>query len=184
MNAPSFDHVRPAPSRDPAITQALSAALRTLSAADNENAKLLAVRNFAEAVAPFGRAADEAVLVLRTAATVSHGITLETVQALIEQGLGIAQMRRSRPPPLHDGVPTAPTTVEALMYGLRRGLSCLGDPGNRDRLRRCDAGAMTEIAKRLLDRKWPEDDRAHAGARTEGRADLEPVQALHAAHSG
>jgi hypothetical protein len=142
---------------DPAITQALSAALRTLSAADNENAKLLAVRNFAEAVAPFGRAADEAVLVLRTAATVSHGITLETVQALIEQGLGIAQMRRSRPPPLHDGVPTAPTTVEALMYGLRRGLSCLGDPGNRDRLRRCDAGAMTEIAKRLLDRKWPED---------------------------
>jgi hypothetical protein len=120
------------------------------------------VRNFAEAVAPFGPAADEAVLVLRTAATVSHGITLETVQALIEQALGvplgIAHVRRSRPPPPPEGAPTAPSTVEALMYGLRRGLSCLGDPGNLDRLRRCDPDAMTEIAKRLLDLKWSEDD--------------------------
>jgi hypothetical protein len=158
MNAPSVDTVRSAPSRDPVITRALGAALKALDSADNDNAKLLAVRNFAEAVAPFGRAADEAVLALRTAATVSHGIALETVQALIEQGLGIAQMRRSRPPPLREGMATATSTVEALMYGLRRGLSCLGDPGNRDRLRRCDADAMGEIARRLLDRKWPKED--------------------------
>jgi hypothetical protein len=156
MNAPFVDRARPAPSRDPAINRVLGDALRVLRGADNENAKLLAVRNFAEAMAPFGRAADEAVLVLRTAATVSHGIALETVQALIEQGLEIAQSRRSRPP-LPAGAPTASSTIEAMMYGLRRGLSCLEDPGNRDRLRRCDTAAMTEIAGRLTALKWPDE---------------------------
>jgi hypothetical protein len=151
MNAPSFDHVRPAPSRDPAITQALGAALKALSGADNENAKLLAVRNFAEGVAPFGRAADEAVLVLRTAASLSHGIPLETVQAVIEQGLGIAQMRRSMPPPLPDGAPTAPSTVEAIMFMLRRGRLDA-------RLARCDDAAMREIAARLTGLGWPDED--------------------------
>lgn len=47
---------------------------------------------------------------------------------------------------------TPASTIEALMYALRRGLSCLADPGNRDRLRRCDAAAMREIAVRL--RGW------------------------------
>jgi hypothetical protein len=53
---------------------------------------------------------------------------------------------------------TPSTTVQALMYGLRRGLSCLEDPGNRDRLRRCDAPAMKEIAGRLLRCNWQIDD--------------------------
>jgi hypothetical protein len=62
---------------------------------------------------------------------------------------------------------TPKSTVEALMYALRRGLSCLSDPGNRDRLRRCDSAAIKEVAARLLswnDRtagrqpNWPPDD--------------------------
>jgi hypothetical protein len=53
------------------------------------------------------------------------------------------------------------------MFALRRGLSCLGDPGNRDRLRRCNAAAMREIAARLLNLKgrsarsttdWPKEE--------------------------
>jgi hypothetical protein len=53
--------------------------------------------------------------------------------------------------------PTPPTTIEALMFGLRRGLACLEDPGNRDRLRRCDIAAMTEIAGRLTALGWPDE---------------------------
>jgi hypothetical protein len=47
---------------------------------------------------------------------------------------------------------TPATTVEALMYVLRRGLSCLDDPANRARLRSCDDAAMKEIVARL--RTW------------------------------
>jgi hypothetical protein len=47
---------------------------------------------------------------------------------------------------------TPATTVEALMFGLRRGLSCLADPGNCDRLQRCDPDAIKQIAARL--RSW------------------------------
>jgi hypothetical protein len=54
--------------------------------------------------------------------------------------------------------PTPPTTIEALMFGLRRGLSCLGDSGNCDRLRRCDEGAIRQIATRLLAIGWLEDE--------------------------
>jgi hypothetical protein len=46
-------------------------------------------------------------------------------------------------------LPTPSTTVEALMYVLRRGLSCLDDPANRARLRSCDDAAMKEIVSRL-----------------------------------
>jgi hypothetical protein len=53
---------------------------------------------------------------------------------------------------------TATSTVEALMFGLRRGMSCLEEPGNHDRLRRCDATAMKQITARLLGRGWPEDE--------------------------
>jgi hypothetical protein len=53
---------------------------------------------------------------------------------------------------------TPPTTVEALMFGLRRGLSCLEDIGNRDRLRRCNDDAIRQIATRLLAVGWAEDD--------------------------
>jgi hypothetical protein len=48
--------------------------------------------------------------------------------------------------------PTPQATIEALMFGLRRGLSCLEDPGNRDRLRRCDAAAVEQFVPRL--RSW------------------------------
>jgi hypothetical protein len=44
------------------------------------------------------------------------------------------------------------------MFGLRRGMSCLEDSGNHNRLRRCDADAMKQITARLLGRGWPEDD--------------------------
>lgn len=47
---------------------------------------------------------------------------------------------------------TPASTVEALMYALRRGLSCLDDPANRARLRSCDEPAMKEIVARL--RSW------------------------------
>ena len=53
---------------------------------------------------------------------------------------------------------TPQSTVEALMYALRRGMSCLEDQGNRDRLRRCDADAMEQIAKRLPRFGWDDDD--------------------------
>jgi hypothetical protein len=47
---------------------------------------------------------------------------------------------------------TPGSTVEALMWLLReRGLSCLDDAKNRDRLRCCDVAAMKEISARLLD---------------------------------
>jgi hypothetical protein len=46
---------------------------------------------------------------------------------------------------------TPGSTVEALMWLLReRGLSCLNDVKNRDRLRRCDASAIKEMSGRLL----------------------------------
>lgn len=46
---------------------------------------------------------------------------------------------------------TAESTVETLMFALRRGLGCFDDQGNRVRLRNCDADAMERIAARLLD---------------------------------
>ena len=47
---------------------------------------------------------------------------------------------------------TPAATVEAMMFSLRSGLSCLADAGNRDRLRRCDDAAMKENVSRL--RSW------------------------------
>jgi hypothetical protein len=47
---------------------------------------------------------------------------------------------------------TPASTIEALLYALRRGLSCLDDPANRDRLRSCDDAAMKEVVTRL--RSW------------------------------
>jgi hypothetical protein len=46
---------------------------------------------------------------------------------------------------------TLKVTIEAIMYGLRRGLSCLDDPNNKARLRDCDDAAMKEITARLRD---------------------------------
>ncbi len=47
---------------------------------------------------------------------------------------------------------TPASTIEALLYALRCGLSCLDDPANRARLRSCDDAAMKEIVTRL--RGW------------------------------
>lgn len=48
---------------------------------------------------------------------------------------------------------TPASTIDALLYGLRRGLSCLSDPGNRERLSRCDEAAIRKIATELM--TWP-----------------------------
>jgi hypothetical protein len=45
---------------------------------------------------------------------------------------------------------TAAGTIEALLYELRNGLSCLDDEGAVNRLRRCDGAAICTIAAELL----------------------------------
>jgi hypothetical protein len=45
---------------------------------------------------------------------------------------------------------TAASTIAALLYELRSGLSCLSDEGARNRLRCCDEAAMRTIAAELL----------------------------------
>jgi hypothetical protein len=52
---------------------------------------------------------------------------------------------------------TAASTIEALLYELRKGLSCLADFGARARLRSCDRAAMREIAEELL--SWESKNR-------------------------
>jgi hypothetical protein len=47
---------------------------------------------------------------------------------------------------------TPPTTIEAMMFSLRRGAACLNDTATRERLGRCDAAAIEQIAIRL--RTW------------------------------
>jgi hypothetical protein len=62
---------------------------------------------------------------------------------------------------------TAASTIEALLFELRSGLSCLSGWGARDRLMRCDAAAIQHIAAQLLTWKdknkpwlppWSKDD--------------------------
>ena len=53
---------------------------------------------------------------------------------------------------------TAQSTVDAVMFALRRGFACFDDPGNLDRLRRCDVDAMEQIAARLIALGWQDDD--------------------------
>lgn len=47
---------------------------------------------------------------------------------------------------------TARSTVDALLYALRRGLKCLDDPDNMRRLGDCDNVAMTFVVGEL--RQW------------------------------
>jgi hypothetical protein len=72
---------------------------------------------------------------------------------------------------------TATSTVEALLYELPSGLSCLSDEGARNRLRSCDQAAIRTIAAELLSWKsknkpwlppWSEDDVAKLLAVKEG----------------
>jgi hypothetical protein len=146
---------------DPAFAgpRELETAIRNLRAADNPFGQLLAVRNGAKALAMSGRAADDAVDRLRGIAVSLHSLKPSDVAAAINQGGEMARVARQPPPMLPSaGGGTPSTTIEALMYGLRRGLSCLDDPGNRDRLRCCDGAAMREIVQRLIDRGWPDPD--------------------------
>jgi hypothetical protein len=92
---------------------------------------------------------------------VKSGLVAEYGQDLIQTLMAAALRQYPRaaiiaePREITETRPTATpwSTVEALLYGLRRGLSCLDDPSNRDRLARCDAAAMKEISARLLDMK-------------------------------
>ena len=54
--------------------------------------------------------------------------------------------RQEKPP--RRGAPDS--TIEALLYELRSGLSCLSDSGARQRLRSCDEAAIQYIAAELL----------------------------------
>jgi hypothetical protein len=57
-------------------------------------------------------------------------------------------------PPQATRTGTPQSTVEALMWGLRKdGLACLSEPKNCERLSRCDSDAMKQISARLLDLK-------------------------------
>jgi hypothetical protein len=62
---------------------------------------------------------------------------------------------------------TAASTIEALLYELRSGLSCFADEGARSRLMSCDEAAIKTIASELLTWKdrgkpwlppWSEED--------------------------
>jgi hypothetical protein len=156
--------------RDPALTvsRELEMAIRNLRAADNPFGRLLAVRNGAKALAMSGHATDDAMDRLRGIAVSMHRLKPSDVAAAINLGGEMSRVARQPPPmPPSAGGGTPSTTVEALMYSLRRGLSCLDDPRNRDRLARCDADAVKEVAARLLDMKarskdaranWHKDD--------------------------
>jgi hypothetical protein len=100
------------------------------------------------------------------------GLVREYGQDLIQQVMAAAMQACGPPggaptfkPP--EPEPTPKSAIEAVLFGLRRGLSCLDEAGNRARLARCDAAAMKEVAARLLNLKelskgarddWPKDD--------------------------
>ncbi len=62
---------------------------------------------------------------------------------------------------------TADSTIEAMMWALRWGLSALTDPWLKKRFEMCDRAAIEEIKSRLLDMRarsngvrpnWPSED--------------------------
>jgi hypothetical protein len=82
--------------------------------------------------------------------------------AISHQGRHLRRRPEDRP---HRETPAS--TIEALLYELRSGLSCLADEDACNRLRSCDEGAMRTIAAELLSWKdknkpwlpvWSEDD--------------------------
>jgi hypothetical protein len=142
-----------------AVSRELETAIRDLGAADNPFGRLLALRNGAKALAMSGCATNEAVDRLLGTAVSVHGLNPSDVAAAIDHGCEMARVAHLPPPPMLQSTAggTPNTTVEALMFSLRRGLLCGEDPGNRDRLRRCDADAITEIAERLTALGWPDE---------------------------
>lgn len=71
---------------------------------------------------------------------------IEVLDIAVDQQGNRPDQRRERPTPKT----TPGSTVEALLYELRSGLSCLSDPGAKDRLRRCDEAAIRTISAELL----------------------------------
>jgi hypothetical protein len=69
--------------------------------------------------------------------------------AFSQQGKRVSPRRETQSP---KGTPAS--TIEALLYELRAGLSCLADPGARNRLRCCDEAAIGTISSELL--TWKE----------------------------
>jgi hypothetical protein len=139
-----------------AVEVILDTALDRLREYDNEFSRLLAVRNGIRALYPFGdaRLAVEARKRLSTEAS-KLGVSDSALAAAIACGIELAKVPRGQGGPLQ----LAQTTIETLMWGLRdRGFACLEDPGNLDRLRRCDSAAIEQIVKRLMALGWGEDD--------------------------
>jgi hypothetical protein len=92
---------------------------------------------------------DAAVDTLRRRA-LSCGLSEEDVGNAIAAGIDAATAPvtpYAAPAPARR--PTPESTIQALMYALRHGLSCLANPANREQLSRCDADAMKHIATEL-----------------------------------
>jgi hypothetical protein len=61
-----------------------------------------------------------------------------------------ARMRQQRPTENHPARPTPRTTIEAIMWCVReRDPQALHEPGNIERLSRCDVAAIAEIDARI-----------------------------------
>jgi hypothetical protein len=147
------------PFRDPRIAELYHDARRALLNAESELGCLIAIRDGTKALYPQGDAGREAIsLLVKYAVENGFGVSEAAAEAAVEKGIEAATTK-PRPTPLDTSRPTADATVEAMMYSLRsRGLACLEDAGNRDRLRRCDQTAIMELAKRLKERgSWPDN---------------------------
>ncbi len=95
---------------------------------------------------------------------INHSIGIDDSQAVMAEALRPvrewewAEPNGSKPEPNGSAEPstqsrTPTSTIDALFYALRRGLSCFADSGNVDRLRRCDETAIRTITAGLL--TWP-----------------------------
>ena len=158
-----------------AINAIVAHALDRLRHGDNEYSWLLALRNAITALHPFGDRAIEARKRI-TNEVRACGVSDTAIAGAIEAAMGkVVRLADYKPSPQERHLverlgltfPCIPydapvtkrgtpqSTVDALMWGLRdRGLSCIDDPGNLDRLRRCDVDAMEQISKRLLALGW------------------------------
>jgi hypothetical protein len=132
--------------------QRVHSCIHALRAADNEYAKLLAIRNGAEALEPCND--PDAIDQISCIAIDIHGLDPDDVRTAIAFGFELGRLTRTRAPSFTERT-TLGSTIEALMYALRtNGLGCLANSANCDRLHRCDAAALEQIVQRLLDLDW------------------------------
>jgi hypothetical protein len=141
------------------ISALLSDALMALEQARSPYGKYLAVVDGAAALAGYD---DQHAIGRLVIAAVDAGLDREMVGKAVAQGRARASEARkyrestpvpkrlARKPPPDTPRPPPQVTVDALLLELRRGLSCLEEPGARDRLRRCDEAAIEQIAVELL----------------------------------